>query len=119
MLAVETPGEVVLAHIIANKIKVSHNALRRLISELEALKTNEPGQNVETFSCKDLNLIKQIEGTMLPAPDLAVKVVAAYQGCSTAIFANKAVNLYSAVDFDDYAITPREIVMTFKASMRS
>lgn len=119
-LKAATTGPEVLALLIQKSQRVSEAAVRKLMHELAALKLNkEPGENVDTFGDKCLEVARRIEGTTRIPSDLLSTLVSCFHPSSTPSFSSVVMEVLGCVDDCAYGThktykTADDVVTHFK-----
>lgn len=102
-------GPEVLAAIVNLHQSLSTSSVRILVNQLTNLKlAKEPGENVETFANKVIDVAKRIEGTGMAPNDFTVLIYKTFQGSSSEYFASEARDLYSKANKQDTTVNKYE-----------
>lgn len=99
-------GPVTYAAVISKIQQVSASSIRTLVDKLKKLHLlNEPGQNVEVFGSKVIELARRIEGSGGAPKDLTSIVATCFTDCDVLAFQLKALAFSDLVDTNATAQT--------------
>ena len=94
-------GPRTFAAIIAKIQQVSSSSVRTMVDNLKKLRSiNEPGQDVDSFGSKVIELARRIDGSGLPPLDLSSIVAGCFLECDVKLFQLTALTLHNQVDDD-------------------
>ena len=119
-LGVDGSGPEAFAAVVYKLQQVSSAAVRTLVDELKALSLlKEPGQDVEIFGGRIVELCRRISGTGSAPADLVVLAAATFLECDVLSFKLKAIQVHDAVDENFQAMTWDSVVRTLKTKYQS
>jgi hypothetical protein len=119
-LGVDASGPEAFAAVVYKLQQVSSAAVRTLVDELKALSLlKEPGQDVEIFGGRVVELCRRISGTGSAPADLVVLAAATFLECDVLSFKLKAIKIHDDVDEDSRAMTWDSVVRTLKTKYQS
>jgi hypothetical protein len=100
--------------------QVSSAAVRALVDELKNLSLlKEPGQDVEIFGGRVVELCRRISGTGSAPTDLVVLAAATFLECDVLAFKLKAIKVHDEVDDNSRAMTWDAVIRTLKTKYQS
>jgi hypothetical protein len=122
-LPVNATGPEVFATVINMHQTLNTSAVRILTEELQKLRlSKEPGENVETFADKVIDIAKRIQGagpTTCPK-DLPTLAYECFQDCTTPMFNLEATALYAKASKGDTSVDDWEAnIMELKTTYRA
>ncbi len=113
-------GPLTYAAVIAKIQQVSSSAVRLLVDKLKGMHLlQEPGQDVEIFGSKIIEMTRRIQGSGSAPRDLTTIVAATFIDCDVLAFKLRALTLFDIVNTDPNAMTWEEIVRTLKTKYTS
>jgi hypothetical protein len=119
-LGVDATGPEAFAAVVYKLQQVSSAAFRALADELKNLSLiKEPGQDVEIFGGRVVELCRRISGTGCAPPDLVVLAAATFLECDVLSFKLKAIKVHDEVDEDARAMSWDGVVCTLKTKYQS
>jgi hypothetical protein len=119
-LGVDASGPEAFAAVVYKLQQVSSAAVRTLVDELKGLSLiKEPGQDVEIFGGRVVELCRRISGTGSAPSDLVVLAAATFLECDVLAFKLKAIKVHDDVDEDSRAMTWDAIVRSLKTKYQS
>ena len=119
-LGVDASGPEAFAAVVYKLQQVSSAAVRTLVDELKALSLlREPGQDVEIFGGRVVELCRRISGTGSAPSDLVVLAAGTFLECDVLPFKLKAIQVHDTVDDNFHAMTWDSVVRTLKTKYQS
>jgi hypothetical protein len=119
-LGYDASGPEVFNAIVRKQQQVNSSSVRALVVTLSKMRLNdEPGQDVESFGNKVIEMSRRIEGTGSAPSDLSVLVATTFLNSEVLTFQLKASALHDKTDDDPSSVTPDEIVRVLKQKYRS
>ncbi len=119
-VGVGSNGPVTYAAVISKIQQVSASSVRALVDNLKKMHLlQEPGQDVEAFGSKIIEMTRRITGSGLAPTDLTSIVAGCFIDCDVLAFKLKALSFFDAVDDNAASMTWEEIVRQLKAKYRS
>jgi hypothetical protein len=107
----DATGPEVLIAVIERKQQVNSSSIRHLVDKLKGLHiAKEPGQDVETFADKVVELARRIEGTGGAPSDLATLVAGTFLGSDSRQFDLEAIIQHKAADRPRSKVTWESLV---------
>jgi hypothetical protein len=119
-LGVDASGPEAFAAVVYKLQQVSSAAVRTLVDELKNLSLlKEPGQDVEIFGGRVVELCRRISGTGSAPADLVVLAASTFLECDVLSFKLKAIKVHDDVDEDARVMTWDAVVRTLKTKYQS
>jgi hypothetical protein len=119
-IGVQAGGPVAYATVVGKIQQVSASSVRSLVSKLKVMSLiKEPGQNVETFGTKIIEMTRRITGSGSSPVDLTSIVASTFLECDVLSFKIKALSIHDLVDEKPTAMEWEEIVRVLKAKYTS
>jgi hypothetical protein len=119
-LGVDASGPEAFAAVVYKLQQVSSAAVRALVDELKNLSLlKEPGQDVEIFGGRVVELCRRISGTGSAPTDLVVLAAATFLECDVLAFKLKAIKVHDEVDDNSRAMTWDAVIRTLKTKYQS
>jgi hypothetical protein len=119
-LGVDASGPEAFASVISKLQQVNSAAIRSLVDELKSLSLiKEPGQDVEIFGGRVIELCRRITGTGLAPTDLGVLAAATFLNCDVLSFKLKAIAIHDMVDDNPLSMNWDAVVRTLKTKYQS
>jgi hypothetical protein len=113
-------GPVTYAAVISKIQQVSASSVRSLVDKLKKMHLlQEPGQDVEIFGSRVIEMTRRIQGSGLAPTDLTSIVASCFIDCDVLAFKLKALSFFDLVDDDATAMTWEDIVRQLKQKYRS
>lgn len=119
-LGVDTSGPEAFASVVSKLQQVSSAAVRTLVDELKGLSLlKEPGQDVELFGGRVVELCRRITGTGMAPTDLVVLAASTFLECDVLSFKLKAIDVHDSVDENPQTMNWDAVVRTLKNKYQS
>jgi hypothetical protein len=119
-LGVDASGPEAFAAVVYKLQQVSSAAVRALVDELKGLSLlKEPGQDVEIFGGRVVELCRRISGTGSAPADLVVLAAGTFLDCDVLAFKLKAIKVHDEVDEDSRSMSWDTVVRTLKTKYQS
>ncbi len=119
-VGVGSNGPLTYAAVISKIQQVSASAVRSLVTQLKTMHLlAEPGQDVELFGSKIIDLTRRIEGSGRAPSDLTSIVAACFIDGDVLPFKIKALGLHDQVDSDPNCMPWAQIVRELKEKYRN
>jgi hypothetical protein len=119
-LGVDASGPEAFASVISKLQQVNSAAIRSLVDELKGLSLiKEPGQDVEIFGGRVIELCRRITGTGLAPTDLGVLAAATFLNCDVLSFKLKAIAIHDMVDDNPLSMNWDAVVRGLKTKYQS
>jgi hypothetical protein len=113
-------GPATYAAVIAKVQQVSASAIRTMVNWLKDMSLiKEPGQDVETFGSKIVEMARRITGSGAAPSDLTSIVAGCFVDCDMLAFKLKVLSSFNLVDDKPNAMTWEEIIRKLKAKYLS
>jgi transcriptional regulator NrdR family protein len=119
-LGVDASGPEAFAAVVYKLQQVSSAAVRALVDELKALSLlKEPGQDVEIFGGRVVELCRRISGTGSAPADLVVLAAGTFLECDVLAFKLKAIKIHDEVDENANSMSWDSVVRSLKTKYQS
>jgi hypothetical protein len=119
-LGMDTSGPEAFTSVVSKLQHTSLDAVRSLIDELKGLSLiREPGQNVEIFGGRVVELCRRITGTGLAPTNLVVLAAATFLECDVLSFKLKVIAVHDKLDDNSQAMNWDSIIRTLKTKYQS
>jgi hypothetical protein len=112
-------GPVVFMLIVSRIQSSSASSWRAMVDALKAMRlSQEPGQNVDTFSDKISSYCRQLEGANKLPEDITVLLAECYMDCTVEAFKIQFLTLFNLCDADPQCTVWHDVVSTATSSFR-
>jgi hypothetical protein len=120
-LGIDASGPTEAFSTVVNKLQqVSSTAVRALVNEIKNISLlKEPGQDVEIFGGRAVELCRRISGTGLAPTNLVVLAAATFLECTVLAFKLKAIKVHDEVNDNSRAMTWDTVIRTLKTKYQS
>jgi hypothetical protein len=119
-LGVDASGPEAFAAVVYKLQKVSSATIGALVDELKNLSlVKEPGQDVEIFGGRAVELCRRISGTGSAPTDLVVLAAATFLECDVLAFKLKAFQVHDEIDDNSRSMTWDAVIRTLKTKYQS
>ena len=113
-------GPEVFGAVIRKKQYLNASSVRKMVDQLQGMKLiSEPGQNVNTFANKILELANRIEGSGGAPADLALIVAGTFLGGTVQAFELKVLGLHDRLDEDPACLDIKTMVKRLQSKYDS